>query len=49
MLRSILTLFDVDAVLFCERKVQWNSQVRLFKGCMSVVHETWDSLDVENC
>ena len=49
MLCWILTLFDVDAVHFCERKVQWNTQVCLFKVCLSVLHETWDSLDAENC
>ena len=38
-----------DAVLFCERKVQWSTQVRLFKACLSALHETWDFLDVENC
>ena len=49
MLRCILTHFDVDAVLFCERNVQWSTQVCLFKACLSALHETWDSPDVENC
>ena len=38
--RYKLTLFDVDAILFCERKVQWSTQVCLFKACLSVLHET---------
>ena len=41
--------FYVDAVLFCERMVQWNTQVCLFKAHLSTLHESWDSLDVENC
>ena len=49
MLWWILTLFYVDAILFCERKVQCRTQVCLFKACQSALHETWDSLDVENC
>ena len=33
---NVLTLFDVDAVLFCERKIQWNTQVSLFKACLGL-------------
>ena len=36
--------FDVDAVHFCERNSGMFNQT-----FMSVLHETWDSLGVENC
>ena len=45
MLCWILAIYDVDAVLFCERKVQYvysNVYER------SRLYETRDSLDVEN-
>ena len=31
------------------RKVQRSTQVRLFKVCLSALHETWNGLVVENC
>ena len=37
-------IFYVDAVLFCKKK-----QLCLFQACLSALHDTWDSLDVENC
>ena len=48
-INSLNLLVDDDTVLFYERKVQRSTQVRLFKACLSALHETWDGLDVENC
>ena len=45
----VIDIFDDDTVLFCERKVQRSTQVRLFKACLSALHETWNGLVVENC